>query len=57
MYYIVLCVCVCVLLTGGVIDPLDVCWRIFLKVSKDVLCAHVVHTCYIDRLHTQSGDS
>lgn len=44
------------LLTGSVIDPLDVRWRVFLKIPEHVLCAHVVHARHVDGLQAQSGD-
>lgn len=44
-------------LTRCVVDPLDVCRRILLKISKDVLSAHVVHARHVDGLQAQSGDS
>lgn len=44
------------LLTGRVVDPLDVRWGILLKIPKDVLRAHIVHARHINRLHAQPGD-
>lgn len=37
-------------LTGCVIDPFDVCWRILFKILKYFLGAHVIHTHHIDSL-------
>lgn len=51
------CLCLCDTLTGCVVNPLDMCRRIFLKISKDVLCAHVIDTCHVDGLQTQLGYS
>lgn len=51
------CLCLCDTLTGCVVNPLDMCRRIFLKISKDVLCAHVIDTCHVDGLQTQPGYS
>lgn len=51
------CLCLCDTLTGCVVNPLDMCRGIFLKISKDVLCAHVIDTCHVDGLQTQPGYS
>lgn len=47
---------VCVLLTGGVVNPLDVCWRVLLKVAKHILGAHIINTRHVQRLQTQVRD-
>lgn len=48
--------CVSPLLTGGVIDPLDMCWWVLFKVTEDVLCAHVVHADDVDGLQARLGN-
>lgn len=49
--------CLCDTLTGCVVNPLNMCRRIFLKISKDVLRAHVIDTGHVDCLQTQPGYS
>jgi len=49
-------VCLCPLLTGGVIDPLDVRRWVFFKVTEDVLGAHVVHADHVDGLQARLGN-
>lgn len=47
------CLGECVTLTGCIINPLNMCWWIFLEVSKDVLRAHVIDTRHVNCLQTQ----
>lgn len=51
------CLCLCDTLTGCVVNPLNMCRRIFLKISKDVLRAHVIDTGHVDCLQPQPGYS
>lgn len=47
---------ICGILTGGIIQPLNVSWRIFFKIGKDILGTHLIHSTNIDGLQSHFGN-
>lgn len=44
------------ILTGGIIQPLNVSWRIFFKIGKDILGTHLIYSTNVDGLQSHFGD-
>lgn len=44
------------ILTGGIIQPLNVSWRIFFKIGEDILGTHLIYSTNVDGLQSHFGD-